>query len=146
MHRFGRPYKQALTVFHWEDIEEEAERIIADLVPEGLNDPSRLRPYPFAERLGLKIVSLPLYKRPKTASILFFGPGEVLTDSDADAPPVSVAVEANTIVLDSHAAGRWRSGEAPGQKEIQRGTGQIRRQASGRADACSRNRSPQAVF
>ena len=61
-------------VFHWEDIEEEAERIIADLVPEGLSDPSRLRPYPFAERLGLKIVSLPLYKRPKTASILFFGP------------------------------------------------------------------------
>ena len=93
-------------VFHWEDIEEEAERIIADLVPEGLNDPSRLRPYPFAERLGLKIVSLPLYKRPKTASILFFGPGEVLTDSDADAPPVSVAVEANTIVLNSHLSGR----------------------------------------
>ena len=52
-------------VFHWEDIEEEAERIITDLVPEGLSDPSRLRPYPFAERLGLKIVSLPLYKRPR---------------------------------------------------------------------------------
>ena len=93
-------------VFHWEDIEEEAERIIADLVPEGLSDPSRLRPYPFAERLGLKIVSLPLYKRPKTASILFFGPGEVLTGSSADAPSVSVAVEANTIVLNSHLSGR----------------------------------------
>ena len=89
-------------VFHWEDIEEEAERIIADLVPEGLNDPSRLRPYPFAERLGLKILSLPLYKRPKMASILFFGPGDVLTGSSEDAPSVSVAVEANTIVLNSH--------------------------------------------
>ena len=93
-------------VFHWEDIEEEAERIIADLVPEGLSDPSRLRPYPFAERLGLKIVSLPLYKRPKTVSILFFGPGDVLTGSSADAPSVSVAVEANTIVLNSHLSGR----------------------------------------
>ena len=93
-------------VFHWEDIEEEAERIIADLVPEGLSDPSRLRPYPFAERLGLKIVSLPLYKRPKTASILFFGPGDVLTGSSEDAPSVSVAVEANTIVLNSHLSGR----------------------------------------
>ena len=93
-------------VFHWEDIEEEAERIIADLVPEGLSDPSRLRPYPFAERLGLKIVSLPLYKRPKTASILFFGPGDVLTGLSADAPSVSVAVEANTIVLNSHLSGR----------------------------------------
>ena len=93
-------------VFHWEDIEEEAERIIADLVPEGLSDPSRLRPYPFAERLGLKIVSLPLYKRPKTASILFFGLGDVLTGSSADAPSVSVAVEANTIVLNSHLSGR----------------------------------------
>ena len=100
-------------VFHWEDIEEEAERIIADLVTEGLSDPLRLRPYPFAERLGLKIVSLPLYKRPKTASILFFGPGDVLAGSSADAPSVSVAVEANTIVLNSHLSGRQRQGGAP---------------------------------
>ena len=93
-----------MPVFHWEDIEEEAERIIADLVPEGLSDTSRLRPYPFAERLGLKIVSLPLYKRPKTASILFFGPGDVLTGSSADAPsyrvPGRIVTEQNLIEFD----------------------------------------------
>ena len=91
-------------VLKWEDVEEEAEKIIFHLVPEGLQDPSKLKPEAFAKRLGLKIVELPLYKRPRTSSILFFGAGEVQAASDESSNGeslVSVDVEANTIVLNS---------------------------------------------
>ena len=91
-------------VLKWEDVEEEAEKIIFQLVPEGLHDPSKLKPEAFAKRLGLKIVELPLYKRPRTSSILFFGAGEVQAASDESSnaeSSVSVDVEANTIVLNS---------------------------------------------
>ena len=87
-------------VLGWEDVEEEAEKIIFQLAPEGLHDPSKLKPEAFAKRLGLKIVELPLYKRPRTSSILFFDAGEAQVDSSGF--PVSVDIEANTIVLNSH--------------------------------------------
>lgn len=90
-----------IPVLKWEDVEEEAEKIICRLVPEGLRDPSKLKPEAFAKRLGLKIIELPLYNRPRTASILFFGAGEVQMDSGGF--PVSVNIEANTIVLNSNA-------------------------------------------
>lgn len=60
--------------------------------------------------MGLKIVYLPLYKRPRTASILFFGSGEVLTfadDKDKE-EPVSVKVAGNTIVLNTRRADHER--------------------------------------
>ncbi len=86
-------------VFRMDDIEEEAERIILNIVPEGLHDPKYLNGGLFAERLGLKIVSLPLYNRKQTSSILFFGPGEVLTQKDEHEEPVSVSIDADTIVI-----------------------------------------------
>lgn len=58
-----------IPVFKWEDVEDEAEEIIYRLVPEGLHDPSKLKPEAFTKKLGLKIVELPLYKRPQTASM-----------------------------------------------------------------------------
>ena len=93
-------------VLGWEDVEEEAEKIIFQLAPEGLHDPSKLKPEAFAKRLGLKIVDLPLYKRPRTSSILFFDAGEAQVDSSGF--PVSVDIEANTIVLNSHAPEKRR--------------------------------------
>ena len=93
-------------VLGWEDVEEEAEKIIFQLAPEGLHDPSKLKPEAFAKRLGLKIVELPLYKRPRTSSILFFDAGEAQVDSGGF--PVSVDIEANTIVLNSHAPEKRR--------------------------------------
>ena len=93
-------------VLGWEDVEEEAEEIIFQLAPEGLHDPSKLKPEAFAKRLGLKIVDLPLYKRPRTSSILFFDAGEAQVDSSGF--PVSVDIEANTIVLNSHAPEKRR--------------------------------------
>ena len=88
-------------VLKWEEVEEEAEKIICRLVPEGLRDPSKLKPEAFAKRLGLKIIELPLYNRPRTASILFFGAGQVQTASGGF--PVSADIEANTIVLNGNA-------------------------------------------
>ena len=98
-------------VFGWEDVEKEAEQIIFQIAPEGLQDPQWLHPGLFAERLGLRLLHLPLYRRPRTASILFFGPGEALTASEEDgdkAPPVPVQVEANTIVINSRCIGKER--------------------------------------
>ena len=98
-------------VFGWEDVEKEAEQIIFQVAPEGLQDPQWLHPGLFAERLGLRLLHLPLYRRPRTASILFFGPGEALTASEEDgdkAPPVPVQVEANTIVINSRCIGKER--------------------------------------
>lgn len=98
-------------VFGWEDVEKEAEQIIFQVAPEGLQDPQWLHPGLFAERLGLRLLHLPPYRRPRTASILFFGPGEALTASEEDgdkAPPVPVQVEANTIVINSRCIGKER--------------------------------------
>lgn len=97
-------------VFKWDDIEEETENIIFSTVSEGLSDPKWLQPGLFAERLGLKIVHLPLYKRPRTASILFFGPGEVLTavDPEEKLDPVPMKVDGNTIVLNTRKPGQER--------------------------------------
>lgn len=93
-----------IPVFHWEDIEKEAEDIIFRIAPEALHNPTYLRPAVLAERLGLKIVGLPLYRRDRTASILFFDAGEVLVCQDVQRPqlpPVHVRVEADTIVLNT---------------------------------------------
>jgi len=97
-------------VFKWEDIEEESENIIFSIVSDGLSDPKWLQPGLFAERLGLKIVHLPLYKQPRTSSILFFSAGEVLTAADPEEKldPIPVMVDGDTIVLNSRRPGQER--------------------------------------
>ena len=97
-------------VYKWDDIEQESENIIFHTISEGLSDAKWLQPGLLAERLGLNIVYLPLYKRPRTASILFFGPGEVLTaaDSEEKLEPIPVKVNGNTIVLNTRKPGQER--------------------------------------
>ena len=97
-------------VYKWDDIEEESENIIFHTISEGLSDAKWLQPGLLAERLGLNIVYLPLYKRPRTASILFFGPGEVLTaaDSEEKLEPIPLKVNGNTIVLNTRKPGQER--------------------------------------
>ena len=97
-------------VYKWDDIEEESENIIFHTISEGLSDAKWLQPGLLAERLGLNIVYLPLYKRSRTASILFFGPGEVLTaaDSEEKLEPIPVKVNGNTIVLNTRKPGQER--------------------------------------
>ena len=53
--------------------------------------------------MGLMIVTLPLYKRPETSSILFFSSGEMLmaADPEEELEPVPVRVDEHTIVLNS---------------------------------------------
>lgn len=102
-----------IPIFHWENIEKEAEDIIFRIAPEALHDPEQLRPDMLAGRLGLKIIGLPLHRRDRTASILFFDAGEVLVCQDArqpQLPPVPVRVEADTIVLNT--AGEFNGNRA----------------------------------
>ena len=97
-------------VFKWEDIEEESERIVCDIIGEDLSDPQKIKPGLFAERMGLKLISLPLYKRSRTSSILFFSPGEVLTSADGEdkEEPIPVQIDCNTIVLNIRRPGQER--------------------------------------
>ena len=93
-----------IPVFRWDDIEEEAERIIQWINPEGLSDPAQLQPDLFADRLGLRVIQLPLYNRPQTESILFFGSGTVQVAINGECTNeewMLVPVAANTIVLNT---------------------------------------------
>ena len=93
-----------IPVFRWDDIEEEAERIIQWINPEGLSDPAQLQANLFADRLGLRVIQLPLYNRPQTESILFFGAGTVQVAINGECTNeewMLVPVAANTIVLNT---------------------------------------------
>lgn len=108
---YGEEYKEGfklddylVPILSWDDLEYEAEDMIRRLAPRGLEDPKYLEPTLFAEKLGLKIVKLPLYKRERTASILFFRAGEVeigVENDEGEIVPGSEHVDANTIVLNS---------------------------------------------
>ena len=84
-----------------DDIEAEAERILLNINPKGLQDPQLLCSGVLAERLDLQIIHLNLYQKKHTSSILFFGPGELKIKagfSDDEEPQV-VQIPANTIVV-----------------------------------------------
>lgn len=105
-------------VLGWDGVEKESERIVFETVAEGLNDPRWLNPGLFTDKMGLKVVRLPLHKRPKTSSILFFSDGQVLADEDwlhdgepeheveyspkVKKVPIPVPIKANTIVLNGY--------------------------------------------
>ena len=93
-----------IPLFNKDTIEDEVERIIWQVAPDGLQSPGCLNSRLLAERLGLSVVQLPLYKRPKTSSILFFGSGEVQVEpmiGAEDDAPITVPVDENTIVVNS---------------------------------------------
>ena len=86
-----------IPLFNKDTIEDEVERIIWQVAPDGLQSPGCLNSRLLAERLGLSVVQLPLYKRPKTSSILFFGSGEVQVEpmiGAEDDAPITVPVDA----------------------------------------------------
>ena len=88
-----------------DDIEKAAERILDKIYPEGLKDPRQISVQNFLDRLGLKVVYIPLYNHDNTNSILFFEAGKVqacIKIDDKREKRYWVHVDANTIVINTN--------------------------------------------
>ena len=89
-----------------EEIEVAAEDLLENYYPEALSDLRTHKAIVLAERMGLSVMTLPLYKRPKTKSILFFCESEIEVCSDQEDQskeiPEIVCIPANTIVINTN--------------------------------------------
>ena len=83
-----------------EDIEEEAENILRLKWPEARLNAGCLNPGYVTRALGLRVVNLPLYKREKTQSILYFCEGDAIIE-DTNGRPKTVRISGNTIVINT---------------------------------------------
>ena len=88
-----------------DEIEAGAEALLGKYYPEALCDLKVHNAFEIAERMGLRVMTLPLYKRPRTKSVLFFCEGEVAICVHQETPPHDVAelvrIPENTIVINS---------------------------------------------
>lgn len=88
-----------------DEIEAGAEELLEKNYPEALCDLKEHNAFEMAERMGLRVMTLPLYKRPKTKSILYFCEGEAAVctnqeDQTSEAPEI-VRIPGDTIVINS---------------------------------------------
>ena len=87
------------------DIERQANELWRRYLPEALQDPAKRDAAELADRMGLKVIRLPLYNRKDTGSILFFRE-DVLVVRDINAPlntpPDLVRIGADTIVINTN--------------------------------------------
>ena len=90
--------------FTCQQMDEAADRIWRQYIPEALNDPKSRNAVRLAFEMGLSIAYLPLYKRNNTDSILFFldDTVEIGVESQDGDVKKEVAVPANTIVINSN--------------------------------------------
>ena len=94
-----------------DEIEQYAEEIWAERCPEAANDQKLRRPYALAERMGLSVLRVPLYRRSDTRGILFFRGDTVLIHPEwppgqkDDPPPAELQVDPNTIVINTRTDG-----------------------------------------
>jgi len=84
-----------------ENVEEAVEDIFRNNCPYMLEDPKAINAHTLAAALGLSVIHLPLHKKRKTASILFFTDGDV-TLCDEDGKPYSQHIGGKTIVLNDY--------------------------------------------
>ena len=89
-----------------DEIEAGAEELLERFYPEALCDQKAHNALDLAERMGLRVMTLPLYKRPKTKSILYFHTSEIAVcknqeDQSQEVPEV-VRIPENTIVINTN--------------------------------------------
>lgn len=89
-----------------DEIEAGTEELLEKYYPEALGDLKTHKAFVLAERMGLKVMTLPLYKRPKTKSILFFCKSEIAVclnreDQSKEVPEI-VRIPENTIVINTN--------------------------------------------
>ena len=89
-----------------DEIESGAEALLEKYYPEALGDLKTRKAHVLAERMGLSVMTLPLYKRPRTKSILFFCESEIAVglnqeDKSKEVPEI-VRIPENTIVINTN--------------------------------------------
>ena len=89
-----------------DEIEAGAEELLERFNPEALCDLKVRNAFDMAERMGLRVIMLPLYKRPKTKSILYFHKSEIAVclnqeDKSQEVPEI-VRIPENTIVINTN--------------------------------------------
>ena len=91
--------------FNSRQMDDAAEMIWLDYLPEALYDKNSRDASVLAEKMGLRIAYHPLHKQKDTDSILFFDSGSVLTkreNQNDDSMPKETLIPANTIVINSN--------------------------------------------
>ena len=88
-----------------DEIEAAAEELLGKYYPEALCDLKTHDAAVMAARMGLRVMTLPLYKRPRTKSILYFCESEIEVCQDQEEHsskvPALVQIPENTIVINS---------------------------------------------
>ena len=89
-----------------DEIEAGAEELLERYNPEALCDLKARNAIDLAERMGLRVMMLPLHKRPKTKSILYFCASEIavcnIQDDQLQELPEIVRIPGNTIVINTN--------------------------------------------
>ena len=73
-----------IPILHKEEIEAGGEELLLKLIPDALTNKQKHDPFLLAERMGLKVMRLPLYDNTRTLSMLFFAAGTVTVQEDPE--------------------------------------------------------------
>lgn len=108
-----RPYRRLdsylIPILRKDEIESGSEELLLKYCPKALEDVSEHSPFVLAQRMGLKVERLPLYKKARTLSMLFFCPGTVTVqqepaEQDDEPPkPYEVTIPGDTILINTRA-------------------------------------------
>ena len=104
--------KYLVPILRRDEIDQYAEDIWANHYPEAVNNPKLRRPRDLAERLHLSVVTIPLYKRGDTRSIVFFHDADIMVLDNSEPGEHQESyheeqVKANTIILNSRTDGSF---------------------------------------
>lgn len=108
-----RPYwrlsNYLIPILRKDEIESGSEELLLKYCPKALDELAEHNAFVLAERMGLRVERLPLYRKSHTLSMLFFCPGTVMvqpesTEQDVEPPkPYEVTIPGDTILINTRA-------------------------------------------
>lgn len=108
-----RPYwrlsNYLIPILRKDEIESGSEELLLKYCPKALDELPEHNAFVLAERMGLRVERLPLYRKAHTLSMLFFCPGTVMVQSepkeqDAEpSKPYEVTIPGDTILINTRA-------------------------------------------
>lgn len=92
-----------IPIMTYEEIDQAAEGMWEQYLPEVFQDKGWLNPYRLAERMGLKVVFHQLHRRKKNRGLLFWKDGtvKIVPQSGGSGVPEEITIEAGTIVVNN---------------------------------------------
>lgn len=106
---FWRLSKYLIPILRKDEIESGAEDLLFSISPKAMTDRREHDAFLLASRMGLNVERLPLYKKDRTLSMLFFCKGTVMVQDDPEGPdeekprPYEVTLPGNTILINTRA-------------------------------------------